>query len=131
MDTNLQITSLTDLQAYAKGQIVMLPAFAEGQPFVARLGRPSMLELAKNGSIPNGLLSTANELFADGKMDKDNEGMLSEVFSIMEALCEATFLEPTYAQIKESGVQLTDEQMMFVFSYTQKGIRSLEPFRPE
>ncbi len=39
MNTNLQITSLADLQAYAKGQIVMLPPFAEGQPFVARLGK--------------------------------------------------------------------------------------------
>lgn len=131
MENNLKITSLHDLQEYAKGQIVELPPFGEGQPFVARLGRPSLLELVKNGNIPNSLLTTANELFVNGKMNEEKEELLGEVFGVMDALAEATFLEPTYKEIKDAGVTLTDEQMMFVFSYTQKGVAALRPFRKE
>lgn len=122
-------TSLTDLQKYAKGQLVELPPFAKDQPFVARLIRPSLLELVKTGGIPNSLLSTANELFIDGKMDKDNDSMLSDVFQVIESLCRSTFVEPTYDDIIKSGIHLTDEQLMFIFSYTQKGIQALDSFR--
>lgn len=127
--SNKAITSLQDLQSYAQGQIVELPPFGEGQPFVARLGRPSILELVKNGSIPNSLLTTANKLFVNNQMDVNENNMLSDVFKVIESLCQATFLEPTYDQIKGAGVSLTDEQMMFVFYYTQKGIQALESFR--
>ena len=46
-DTAMNITSLADLQSYAAGTVVRFPDFAEGQPFVARVRRPSMLVLAK------------------------------------------------------------------------------------
>ena len=126
-----KVTSIIDLQKYAKGQLVELPPFAEGQPFVARLVRPSLLELVKNGGIPNSLLATANELFVDGKMDKDDESMMGEVFAVIESLCKATFTEPTYDEIIQAGVHLTDEQLMFIFSYTQKGIQALDSFRTQ
>ena len=61
-DTQMNITSLSDLQTYAAGTIVRFPDFAEGQPFVARVRRPSMLVLAKQGKIPNTLLTAAGEL---------------------------------------------------------------------
>ena len=131
MDNNLKITSLQDLQKYAQGQIVALPPFGEGQPFVARLGRPSVLELVKRGAIPNALLTTANKLFVNNSMDVKQESLMSDVFQVMDALCEASFLEPTYAEIKATGLQLTDEQMMFVFYYTQKGVEALKSFRIE
>ena len=125
----LTITTLHDLELYSKGNIVELPPFGEGQPFVARLGRPSMLELAKSGQIPNGLLSAANELFVTGKFDETNEALLQETFGVMESICKASFMEPTYDEIIASGVHLTDEQMLFIFSYSQKGVEALKPFR--
>lgn len=128
---DLKLTSLQDLQTYAKGHIVELPPFGEGQPFVARLGRPSILELAKSGSIPNSLLTTANKLFVNNSMDTEKESLLSDTFKVLESLCKATFLEPTYDQIKECGLSLTDDQMMFIFYYTQKGVKALESFRKQ
>ena len=65
-DTPMNITTLADLQSYAAGTIVRFPDFAEGQPFVARVRRPSMLVLAKQGKIPNTLLTAAGELFSKG-----------------------------------------------------------------
>lgn len=125
----LPITPLESLQEYARGAIVQLPPFSEDQPFVARLRRPSMMALAKSGKIPNSLLNTANSLFMGKGVDSNNEGALKEVLSIVDILCDAAFVEPTYSQLKEAGVELTDEQYMAVFNYTQQGVKALEPFR--
>ena len=77
-----EITSLRTLQGYAEGQVVELPPFGEGQPFVARICRPSMLVLAKSGKIPNSLLETANSLFVDGKPNtKKDLTALSSVYA--------------------------------------------------
>jgi hypothetical protein len=129
---NLKITSFEELKNISKGSVVELPPFADGQPFVARLKRPSMFVLAKNGKIPNSLLTQANNLFENGvanSFDSLDEDMLTKCFDIFDLMCEASFVEPTYKEIKESGVELTDEQYMFIFGYAQNGVRQLESFR--
>lgn len=122
-------TTIEELLEYQKGQFVQLPDFAEGQPFFARLKRPSMMVLIKSGKIPNELILTANRLFSGKGYDEKKETAISEVMSIFDVICEATFIEPNYNQIKEAGIDLTDEQMMAVFNYTQEGIKALKPFR--
>lgn len=124
-----KITSLDQLRQYAAGQIIELPAFSEDQPFVARIKRPSMLALAKANKIPNSLLLTANNLFAGAGVDKKKPEALKDVFSVLDVICEACFVEPTYAELKEANVELTDEQYMFLFNYTQRGIKALDTFR--
>lgn len=126
-----KITSLDQLKQYAAGQVIELPAFSEDQPFVARLKRPSMLALAKANKIPNSLLLTANNLFAGSGVDKKKPEALKEVFQVLDVICEACFVEPTYQDLREAGVELTDEQYMFLFNYTQRGVRALESFRPQ
>ena len=125
----LNITSIADLQSYAGGSVIELPPFAQGQPFVARLRRPSLLMLMKNGKIPNTLLAKATQLF-DGNTEEifENDNSMSEVFDVMEILCEASFVEPTYKEIKDAGVELTDDQLMFVFNYSQQGVNAITPF---
>lgn len=124
-----EVTSISQLNEYAKGQLVELPSFGEGQPFFARLRRPSMLALAKSGKIPNSLLATANRMF-DSSLDTKSENMLKDFYMVMETILEAAFVEPTYQEIKDAGVQLSDDQMIFVFNYTQQGVRALDQFRP-
>lgn len=127
----LEVTPLEQLIQYSQGTVINLPAFAEDQPFVAKLRRPSILALAKAGKIPNALMTTANSLFIKGGVDTKDEGALREVFQVIDVLCEAAFVEPAYQQIKDSGIELTDEQYMFIFNYTQTGVRALEPFRKQ
>lgn len=124
-----EVTSISQLNEYAKGQLVELPSFGEGQPFFARLRRPSMLALAKSGKIPNSLLATANRMF-DSSLDNKNENMLKDFYTVIETILEAAFVEPTYQEIKDAGVQLSDDQLIFVFNYTQQGVRALDQFRP-
>lgn len=132
--SELKITSFEDLKSYAAGDVVELPPFAQGRPFVARLTRPSMMELVKQGKIPNRLLKSANELFSNGiagAFDEDKTDALSQLFEVIDVICAASFVEPTYQQIKDSGVKLTDEQLMFIFNYSQAGVKALESFRSE
>lgn len=127
----MDITSLSQLTKYAEGQIVELPAFAEGQPFVARIRRPSILALAKSGKIPNSLLKTANGLFNGDTQTKNKDSYLKDVFDVLDVICDACFMEPTYAQLREAGVELTDDQYMFIFNYTQTGVMALDSFRKQ
>lgn len=132
-DAAMRITSVSDLQSYAAGTVVRLPDFTEGQPFVARLRRPSLLVLAKSGKIPNTLLVAAGELFAKGGsgLDSDNDKMLSDMYDIMHIVCEASLVQPTLADIEGAGIQLSDDQMMAIFNYSQAGVKALESFRKE
>ena len=129
-----QVTSIEDLKNYAQGAIVELPSFGEGQPFFARLRRPALLGLVKNGKIPNQLLSSANMLFeggVQGALNALDEDAMKNIFEVMDAICEASFVEPTYQQLKDNDIVLTDEQMMFVFAYSQNGVRQLDSFRTQ
>lgn len=127
----MKVTTLKDLKTYAKGAVVELPPFADGQPFVARMRRPSLLKLIKDGTIPNSLIVKANEMFANTSeaLDTEDSKMMEELFDVIDVIAEASFISPTYEEIKESGITLTDDQLMFVFNYSQQGVKALESFR--
>lgn len=133
MDTQMnKITTIEELLKANEGSIVELPPFAEGIPFVARLKRPSMMSLAKNGKIPNELLNSANQLFS-GKnpisSGKGSDNDMSQLFDLLDVICEAAFVEPSFQAIKDAGIELTDEQYTFVFNWTQQGVKALNSFR--
>ena len=126
----MELTSIEELKIYAQGQLVELPQFANGQPFVAKLKRPSLLALAKSGKIPNELLTAATGLFETNKGKEDfNMESVVKMYNMLETVCEASFVSPSYQELKEVGVELTDEQMLFVFAYAQRGVETLKNFR--
>lgn len=126
---SLTVTPLQELLEASRGTLVQLPPFIEGTPFVARLKRPSILALVKSGKIPNALLSTANKLFTQGTVDDKDDQSLNNLFQVLDVLCGACFVEPKYSDLKEAGIELTDDQYMFVFNYTQNGVNALRDFR--
>ena len=132
-DQPMNITSMADLTSYAQGTVVRLPDFGDGQPFVARVRRPSLMILAKSGKIPNSLLNTAGELFSKGGagLDTDNENMLSDMCNIMEVIASASLIQPSLEEIRSAGLELSDEQLMAIFSYSQTGVKALDSFRKE
>lgn len=131
MDNNLKVTSIEELIQASRGEIVELPSFREGAPFIARLKRPSMMAMVKSGRIPNSLVKSASKLFNGKGVDDNNDQAMSQAFDVFDALCEAAFVEPTWAQLREAGIELTDQQYMAVFAYTQKGVDALATFRSE
>lgn len=129
----VNVTSIEDLKNYANGTVVEMPPFAEGQPLIARLKRPSILGMAKQGKIPNSLLVKANELFLQNGagLDSEEEDTMKQLYDVLDLIAKETLVEPTYEEFKSVGLELTDEQMMFLFNYSQQGIKALEPFRTE
>lgn len=126
------ITSMSDLQSYAAGIVVRFPDFAEGQPFVARVRRPSLLVLAKQGKIPNTLLTAAGDLFNNGGTgSKADDDTLGDMYDICKIVCEACLIQPTMQEIESAGIEITDEQLMAIFNYSQVGAKALTNFRQE
>lgn len=131
---NLSITSIADLEKYAGGTVVRFPDFEEGKPFVARVKRPSMLVLAKQGKIPNALLNTASDMFSgkpngNESAEQNEKQKLNDMYGVMEVVCEACLMEPTLQDITNAGLTLSDEQMIAIFNYTQVGVKALTSFR--
>lgn len=128
---NEKITTIEELKGYSNGNVVELPPFGEGQRFFARLKRPSLLGMVKRGIIPNSLLTVANNLFVESGagFDPEEESMMEQLFDVLDLIANETFVEPTYKDMKDAGIELTDEQIMFIFNYGQQGVKSLEPFR--
>lgn len=128
--SELKVTSIEDIIKANAPKIVELPPFPDGTPFAAKLRRPSMLMLMKSGRIPNRLIETASGLFSNNKKSKQSENIdFTELVPMMEAVCEASLVEPTVKQLRENDVQLTDAQMNAIFAYSQKGAEGLEQFR--
>ena len=130
---NIKVTSIDQLKIMSGGEIVKLPPFIQGQDFYAKRRRPSMLKLVQSGQIPNSLLRTANMLFSGGvneELDRDDEFM-KDLFDLIDVLAGAVFVEPCWSELKQAEIELTDEQYMFIFNYTQEGVKQLEPFRED
>lgn len=129
----LKVTPISELVKYKDGQIVELPPFAEGQPFVARLRRPSLMALVKTGKIPNSLMKQATTLFAKGgqSLSGMNANTLSDMLDIIDIIIEEAMIEPRYSELKENDIRLSDDQMTAIFTYTQQGVDYLKQFRTE
>ena len=123
------VTLISDIQRYCQGVVVELPGFDGVQPFIAKLKRPSLLVMSKTGKIPNSLINQATQLFQQGAGALGKDNTIGDMYDIMEAICEAALVKPSYKELRDAGISLTDEQMMAIFSYTQQGVKALESFR--
>lgn len=124
----MEITNIEKLKKIAQGEIVELPGFAHEEPFMARLKRPSLLNLAGHGQIPNDLLNAVHIVFFGAKTSKDVVSM-KELNAIYELVAKAAMVEPSYSELTEIGLELTDEQLLEIFNYTQRGVEVLKSFR--
>lgn len=129
----LKVVTIEELKKLGLGEVVELPGFVADHPFCVRLRKPSMLSLAKKGKIPNELLVEANKLFNGGSRmattGVDDLSMLPKFCDLLELICEEAFVEPKYSELKSAGIELTDSQLLAVFSYTQNGVEALKSFR--
>lgn len=130
---NLQVTSLEQLKKFAEGELIALTGFIEGEDFVVRVKRPSIVSLVKNADIPNTLLAKVSELFGlnnskkKGKVDELKE--FTQLLDLMTILAKECLIEPSVDDIESFGLTLTVEQLSEIFTYVQGGLKELEKFR--
>ncbi len=121
----LKITSSDELQKvrenFKQGEVIELPNFDSGKPFVAKLKRVALLDLVCNEILPNALLGAVQEIY-EGKQKTDIK-RYSEVLNIIARL---SLIEPSYDEVKDI---LTDMQRVTILAYATNGISGLLPFR--
>lgn len=123
----MAITSLEKLKELSKGQEVEIIGWDQ-DPFVCRLKRPSLLGMVANGEIPNPLLNAAYILFHGQSSPKDVVSMKDKK-DIFTLIAKTAMVEPSYEQLEEIGLELTDLQLMEIYNFTQRGVESLITFR--
>ena len=119
-DKELIITKPEEINS---GEVVELPAFSNGKPFVARLKSPSLLTLCANGAIPNELLTEAQEIYEGKDMQS---GKIKQYSEVMIAVAKAVMVEPKYDDVAEF---LNSRQLISIYNYSQAGVSALKPFR--
>ena len=130
----MKVTTFEDLKRYAEGTSVQLPAFSESCPFVAVLKSPCVVRLAMSGKIPNQLMKVAVELFSsedagDKKSAEETLKEMNDVREVMEIVADAAMVSPTFAEVKEAGLELSDAQLLAIYNFTQTGVEDLRFFR--
>ena len=123
----MAVTSIEKLKQLSQGQEVELQGWDE-EPFVCILKRPSLLGLVENGDIPNPLLHAAYILF-NGSNDPKDQINLKEANDLYRIIAKAAMVNPTYQDVIDAGLELTDMQLLEIYRFTQLGVKSLISFR--
>ncbi len=116
-----------ELNKIAQGEVVKLSPFISDEPFVVRLKRPSLLQLAASGKIPNPLLGVAEQLF-NGNFSNSKQN-IKETAEFLLLIAKNALVFPTFDELCEKEINLTDLQLIEIFNYTQMGVKALENFR--
>jgi hypothetical protein len=103
----LKITKAEDIM----GEIVELPLFPNGKPFVARLKTPSILTLCATGQIPNELLQEATDIYEGKDMQ---EGHIEQYGKVLNAVAKAVLVEPVFDEVKD---YLSSVQLIAIYNY--------------
>ncbi|TAN64773.1 esterase [Paraclostridium sordellii 8483] len=130
----MKITSLETLTKMKKTEIIELPAFNDGTPFIVEARRPNLLNLISTNKIPNTLLKIAMTLFKSGVGGAASEAMedakaLKELSEFMYVVAENTLVNPGYKELKDNDIELTEAQLVDMMNYMQGGVKELSSFR--
>lgn len=138
------VTNLEQLRKIRTTEEAKLPPFVDGTPFTAELKKVSLIDMVKRGKVPNPILSammtvTGEDTKSKAKGESENGQNIAaamnentaETFAFMQAVAEECLVNPSYKDITENGVSLTDAQIMSIFSYAMSGTVTLSSFRED
>lgn len=128
----MSVTTLAEFTEKGNGVEIGVPGFVSGETITMKIKRPSLMEMAVHGKIPNTLMATAASLFKSGTSEcidklKDDDGKAFADFSeAVHCVVKAALVEPTYDELKERGIELTDVQLLYIYNYIQDGVDKLK-----
>lgn len=133
----MAITSIAELREIAGGIEVDIPGFSVNEVLTFKIKRPSLLEMAATEKIPNPLLNTAAQLFRGGTkeqiddMKKDAGEEFKAFAETVRCVVEAALVQPTYKDLNDNNIELTDVQLLYIYNFVQSGVDQLKSFRKE
>ena len=130
----MQVTSLEQLKNIKITDIVDLGPFEDGTNLIAEVKKPNLMQLMVEGKVPNTLMPTAMGMFKNGSGELVNKAIddvdsLKDLVGMMEVFAEASLVNPSYSQMKEIGLSLTENQLIGILQFAQGGVKALENFR--
>ncbi len=126
----LKVSSLLDIKKQASGKLVEFSGWDDDIPFVARVKKVSMMNLVVEGVIPNSLLGAAEQVF-NGKASSKKAPSMEETSKIFRVVAKSCLVEPSYEDLENAEIDLTDAQLVEIFNYAQLGVKGLERFRAD
>ncbi len=133
----LKISTLSEIKEN-QSMIMELPGWGIDDTFVCRVKRIDLVSLLKKGKIPNNeLLNAVMELFKVNNNEKVKESDLVrrenyvKYLEKAELFAEIALVEPSYKELKDAGIDLTDEQKGIFYNMAVYGVKTLIPFRPK
>lgn len=100
-----------------------------GKPVTVRVKRPNFYHLLARGAVPNPLIPVVQKLFVHGFDAHDVAAADGEFARALLTVAEETLAEPTMDQLREAGIELTDDQLLEIMIYATSGARALAAFR--
>lgn len=131
----MQVTNLEQLKKKANGRVEEFPGFFDDEPFVARVRTITLTGLVLAGKLPNPLLAKADKIFKNiaalhsGKKKSVTKKEEADILALEEVLLNEILVEPTLADIREAGLELTPLQKAFIIEAGQGEVNRLERFR--
>lgn len=122
----MEFLSNEKLTELAKGTEIELPGFTAGETISVRLRRPSLMLLAAEGKIPNALLASVEDLFEKGEKSPVPLKERGEIFRIVAM---ASLVSPSWEELQNAGLNLTDLQLLYIYNFSQTGVDTLRRFR--
>ncbi len=99
-----------------------LSGWSPGTEITVLVKKPNFYNLLAKNAIPNPLLPEMQKLFVRRQVAEEH-GKASADFA------KECLVEPTYTQLEEAGVELTDDQLLELCMYATLGPELLRSFR--
>lgn len=121
------VTSIEEMKKTGGVAEVTLSGW-DGEKVVMKLRRPSLYEMAASGRIPNPLLGAADALFMMNAAGIQKT-KFDDTAKMVELIAREALVEPTFDQLSEAGLTLTDLQYLEIYTFVTRGPKGLERFR--
>ncbi|CAM3004805.1 hypothetical protein HAHI6034_10870 [Hathewaya histolytica] len=123
----MTITSIDDMkkQQYVEAT---LPGWGIDDTITVKLKHFSLLDAASKGNIPNPLIGPVLDLFKGEGINVQEIQGLKSFSEVQNLFCELCLMEPTFKELKEAGIELTEEQKYIIYQFATGGAKALIPF---
>lgn len=91
--------------------------------------KPNFYNLLAKNAIPNPLLPEMQKLFVRRQVAEEHSKASADFAKALIYIARECLVEPTYAQLEEAGVELTDDQLLELCMYATLGPELLRSFR--
>lgn len=106
-----------------------LSGWRPGTEISVRVKKPNFYTLLANNAIPNPLLPEMQKLFVRRQVAEEHAKGTQDFAKALIHIAKACLVEPSYAQLEEAGVELTDDQLLEICMYATLGPELLRTFR--